>query len=244
MKKIISLVFALGIVFAATAQTSTDPKKTNLVDRASDHFMIQLSTDHWANVPDSIRGNQKGFSRGISVYFMIDKPFKTNPKYSVAFGLGIANSNIFFQDMQVLVEQNSPTLQFPAVDAGNLSANHFKKYKLATTYLEVPVELRYTAHPERQNKSFKMALGIKPGLVLDVHTKAKDLLSGNGSVIDDYIQKESSTDFFSGARLVTTARVGYGVFSIFGNYQVTSLLKPGAGPNIQFFQVGIGISGL
>jgi hypothetical protein len=243
MKKIVSLSFALAIVFAAAAQTKTDPTKANLIDRASDHLMFQFSSDHWGNEPDTISGNQKGFSRGVSVYFMIDKPFKGNPQYSVAFGLGVANSNIFFQNMQVLVEQTSPTLQFPNV-TGNVTANHFKKYKLATTYLELPVELRYTAHPEREAKSFKMALGIKTGIILDAHSKGKDLLDAQGGVVSDYTQKESSTNYFSTARLVTTARVGYGNFSLFGNYQITSVLKPGTGPNFQFFQIGVGLSGL
>jgi hypothetical protein len=244
MKKIVSLSFALAIVFAAAAQTKTDPAKANLIDRASDHFMFQFSSDHWGNEPDSISGNQKGFSRGVSVYFMIDKPFKSNPKYSVAFGLGVSNSNIFFDNMQVSVAVSGPSLQFPAANPANPTATRFKKYKLSTTYLEVPVELRYTAHPERENKSFKMALGIKTGIILDAHTKAKNQVDENGNVIGAYTEKESSTNYFSGARLITTARLGYGNFSLFGNYQITSVLKPGAGPDVQFFQIGIGLSGL
>src|ERR1700761_6575908 len=102
MKKIFSLAFILVTISSvAFAQTSTDPKKTNLADRAGDHLMIQLSSDHWANMPDSISGHQKGFSRGINVYLMIDKPFKSDPRYSVAFGIGVASSNIFFQKMEV-----------------------------------------------------------------------------------------------------------------------------------------------
>jgi len=240
MKKIVSLVFTFAIVSVALAQNSTDPQKINLVDRASDHLMIQLSTDHWTNMPDTVSVNQKGFSRGIGIYFMIDKPFKSNPKYSVAFGLGVGNSNIFFEGTEPNLTSISSQLPFPNTS----TTDHFKKYKLSTSYLEVPVELRYTAHPEKENKSFKAAIGIKTGLILDAHTKGKDLLDQAGNVISDYTQKESSTNFFSTARLVTTARIGYGVFSIFGNYQITSLLKPGAGANIQFFQVGLGISGL
>jgi len=244
MKKIVSLAFSLMVIAVVSAQTITSPQKTNLVDRASDHFMIELSTDHWANMPDSIGPNQKGFSRGLSVYFMIDKPFKTDPRYSFAFGFGVGNSNIFFQNMELTLNSTGTELPFPANQTGNASATHFKKYKLATSYLEVPLEIRYTAHPETENNSFKLALGIKPGVILDAHTKGKDLLNSNDGVIDDYTEKESSTTFFPTGRLMVSGRVGYGVFSVFGNYQVTSLFKSGAGPNIQFFQVGLGISGL
>jgi hypothetical protein len=41
-----------------------------------------------------------------------------------------------------------------------------------------------------------------------------------------------------------TARVGIGVFSIFGAYQITSVLKTGAGPDMKLYQVGITLSGL
>jgi hypothetical protein len=242
MKKIYPLAFILVIISSvASAQTTTsDPKKANLVDRAGDHFMVQFSSDHWANMPDSIGSHQKGFSRGLNIYLMIDKPFKTDPRYSVAFGIGVSSSNIFFQNMEVGLTATSSTLPFPAED----SATHFKKYKLETSFLEVPVELRYTAHPEKENKSLKFAVGLKVGLMLDAHTKAKDQENGNGTLLNDFIQKESRTAYFNTTRLCGTARVGYGNFSLFGSYQITSLLVSGAGPDIKFFQIGLCLSGL
>lgn len=239
MKKIVSLVVAIAMVSIVSAQT-TNPVSANIVDRAGDHLMFQLSSDHWANMPDSIAGGQKGFSRGVGIYFMINKPFKTDPRYSIAFGIGVGNSNIFFQEERVLVAATSPTLQFPSDSLGN----HFKKYKLATSYVEAPIELRYVAHPEKENKSFKAALGVKIGLLLDAHTKAKELEDKNDNLLNDYTEKESKGLYFSTARLSGTARVGYGNFSLFGTYQITSLLKSGAGPNIQFFQIGLCLSGL
>jgi hypothetical protein len=237
MKKIISLLFALALISFAFAQTKKDKSKISLTDRAADHFMIQLSSDHWANLPDTINTHQKGFSRGLNIYFMIDKPFKTDPRYSVAFGLGIGSSNIFFQNMIVDLTNTGTALPFD-------TTSHFKKYKLATSFLEAPVELRYTVHPERESKSLKFALGLKVGLMLDAHTKGKDLENDNGGVIGAYTQKISNTIFFNNTRLSATARVGYGHFSLFGAYQITPYLKPGAGPDIKFFQIGICLSGL
>src|SRR5258706_2720305 len=126
MKKIVSLTLALAFVAVAFAQTKTDKTKINLSDRAADHFMIQVSSDHWANLPDSINSHQKGFSRGLNIYFMIDKPFKTNPRFSIAFGLGIGSSNIFFDKMKVDLRASGTVLPFINQD----SAEHFEKYKL------------------------------------------------------------------------------------------------------------------
>ena len=67
--------------------------------------------------------------------------------------------------------------------------NHFKKYKLLTSYLEAPIELRYTADPLRPKKSFKAALGVKVGTLLAASTKGKNLQNSDGRIINAFIQK-------------------------------------------------------
>ena len=44
--------------------------------------------------------------------------------------------------------------------------------------------------------------------------------------------------------LALTGRVGYGIFSIDVGYQVTTVLKSGAGPSMNKFSLGLTISGL
>ncbi len=140
----------------STAVTPALPKrKIDLSNRSNDHFMFQYGFDNWAATPDSI--NPKGFSRFFNAYIMLDKPFKTNPKMSVGLGVGIGSSNIFFENTFVDVKALTTQLPFRNVD----SANHFKKFKLTTIFLEAPVELRYSSNPENSNKSFKGALGVK-----------------------------------------------------------------------------------
>ncbi|UAY52042.1 outer membrane beta-barrel protein [Ferruginibacter albus] len=244
MKKIFSVVLLTFIVYGTFAQTTTITKKTkpkiDIADRAADHLMIDLTTDHWTNMPDTISNHQKGFSRGFSIYYMFDKPFKTSPNWSVAFGLGISNSNIFFDKMSVGLNATGAVLPFQNLD----SSNHFDKYKLSTTFVEVPVELRFTKHPENNKKSFKAALGAKVGLMLNAHTKGVTEVDKYGNLVNDFTEKISNTAFFNGTRLTATARVGYGSFSLYGSYQITSLLKDGAGPDIKFFQIGVCLSGL
>src|SRR5690606_18630546 len=111
----------------------------------------------------SVSSHQGGFSRGFNAYFMFDKQFKNSPKYSVGIGAGVSTSNIVFKKMNVDLKSSNNLLPFIAVD----STNHFKKYKLATTYLEVPLEFRYTANPQKVNKSLKAALGFKVGTLVN-----------------------------------------------------------------------------
>jgi outer membrane protein with beta-barrel domain len=244
MKKIISLVLSLCILSVAFSQTTTPVKKdwskVNLSNQAADHFMVQFSSDHWANMPDSISSHQSGFSRGMNIYLMINKPFKSDPRWSLAFGIGVGSSSIFFRDVDIHLEATG-TNSLPFTN--DSTSDHFRKYKLETSFLEIPIELRYTLNPEKQSKSWKFALGIKPGTMLDAHTKGKDELDGNGNSLNTSVQKVSSTSFFNTSRISATARVGYGNLSIFTSYQLTSMFKDG-GADIKTYQVGLCISGL
>jgi hypothetical protein len=226
---------------AEPAVPKRDWSKVDLSKRAADHFMIQYGFDTWLNRPDSVRiGN--GFSRHFNMYFMLDKPFKTNAKYSVAFGLGIGSSNIFFNKTDVDIKSTSARLPFRQAD----STENFKKYKVTNVYAEVPVEIRYYSNPENPNKSWKAALGLKVGTLLKTHTKGKNLLTKNGFSIygPSYIEKESQKRFFNGTMLALTGRVGYGAVSLSAGYQITGVLKDGTGAPMNRLSVGLTISGL
>lgn len=218
-----------------------DWSKVDLSSRAADHIMIQYGSDSWTNRPDSVRtGN--GFSRHFNMYVMLDKPFKSNARLSVAFGLGIGTSHIFFNNTKVDIKANTARLPFSRVD----SSDHFKKYKVTNVYAEIPVELRYYSNPENPNKSWKAALGVKVGTLLKTHTKGKNLLNKSDFSIygPTYIQKESQKRFFNGTMLAVTGRVGYGFISLDAGYQILGVLKDGAGPVMNKFSFGITISGL
>lgn len=202
--------------------------------------MISLTSDNWANVPDSISSHMKGLSRGLGFAFMLDKPFKSNPRFSIAFGLGISSSSIFFKNMSVGLAATGSKLPFINLD----SADRFKKYKLVTVFAEIPVELRYVFSPEKEGKSWKVAIGAKVGTMLNAHTKGKTLQNKAGNTINSYTLKESKRSFLNSTRLVATARVGIGSVSLIANYQINALIKETAGPDVRPYQIGICISGL
>jgi hypothetical protein len=244
MKKIVFVVTSclfFSMAFSQeTTPSTTDNNKVNFTNRSGDHFMLQLSSDHWAGMPDSISSHQQGLSRGFNAYVMLNKPFKNSPKLSLGIGVGISTSNIFFKKMEVDVKGASSLLPFIAED----SADHFKKYKLATSYLQIPLEFRFTSKPNYPNKSFKAAVGLKVGTLVNVHNKAKTLQNASGTTLNSYLVKENSKRFFNSTNFMATARIGYGIFSLFGSYQLNRLLKDGAGPNLKLYQIGLTLSGL
>jgi len=246
MKKILLALFPIFLLCKATAQESPDPpkktkrdwSKVNLSGRANDHFLIQLGYAGWANVPDSI--NIKGFSKSVNVYFLFDFPFKTDPRFSIALGPGIGTDNIFFEKTQVGIDGETATLRFQDLS----DTNHFKKYKLVSAFLEAPVELRFTSDPLNSKKSFKAAIGLKVGALVDIHTKGKNWEDKNGNSLNNYTEKIKSRTYFNKNRLVATLRLGKGNFSLFGNYQLGALIKEGLGPDVKPYSIGLTISGL
>lgn len=245
MKKFALLLILCISVVLVNAQDTLHQGKMHLQDlnlknRPADHFLLQISYDSWAGMPDSISSHQGGFSRGFAAYFMFDKVFKTAPKFSIGIGAGISTSNIFFKKMGVELNSFTDKLPFVALD----STDHFKKYKLATSYLEVPLEFRFTAKPENYNKSFKAAVGLKIGTLVNAHTKGKNLLDKNNNNAGAYTEKITSKRFINSTRFMATARVGYGIFNLFGTYGLSNVLKDGVGPEMKLYQIGLTISGL
>jgi hypothetical protein len=243
MKKIALVLFSFlltNFLFAQDSLSTPKRKKEpiNLSGRANDHFMIQLGVTNWSGIPDSI--STKGFSKSFNFYFMFDFPFKTNPRLSVAFGPGISSDHIIFNKTYVGIKDATPTLRF----INQADTNHFKKTKLNTTYLEAPVEFRYTAKPLNSDKSFKWAIGAKVGTMLDAHTRNKEFQNKSGNTLNSYTMKEKSKRFFNTTRLIGTARVGIGHFSLYGSYQLTSLFNEGVAADIKPYTIGLTISGL
>lgn len=250
MKKIVAVVACLFVLSYSFAQDtlvnvtrSPDERPVQPLkfsSQSGDHLMIQVSSDHLSNMPDSISSHQGGLSRGFNAYLMLDKPFRSSPKFSIAIGVGVGTSNIFFKKMQVDLKAGGDILPFRAQD----STDHFKKYKLTTAFAEVPLEFRFSSKPDDANRSIKVAVGAKFGTVVNAHTKGKTLQDKNNNTLNSFTQKEHSRRLINGTRFMGTARIGYGIISLFGAYQLNNLVKDGAGADMKLYQVGLTLSGL
>lgn len=254
MKKLFILclfIVSAGIVFGQDStkvgDTTAKPVKPAKKDwskvnmnRSNDHFLIQVGKDSWASAPDSL--DIKSLSRSFGIYLMMDFPFKTNPHFSIALGVGVSSSNMYFKDTYIDIsgKNKQSTLVFQDVK----DTTHFKKFKLQTSFLEVPLEFRYTSNPENPNKSWKGAIGAKIGTMLTATTKGKNLLNGSGGNINSFTQKEKSKRYFNKTRFAVMGRVGYGSLSLFTAWQVNAYIKEGLGPDVRPYTIGITISGL
>ena len=240
MKRFLPVILLLVWGNFLMAQTEGDTlsrqesaNSSQLSRRAADHFMLQIGYNGWAGSPDTLRTG--GLSRTFNIYFMFDFPFKSDPRFSAAIGAGLGTDNMFFKETTVDLRKYPLSFAHDTVSS-------YKKYKIATGYLEVPLELRFASNPVNYNKSFKVALGVKVGTMIDAHTKAKITRDREG--YGGYTHKVKDKRNFNTTRLAGTLRVGYGVFSIFGTYQFNEFIREGAGPNVKPYSIGLTISGL
>ena len=242
MRKFLLIAFVVFAGMAAQAQSDTTVNRKVLkpgnLPRSNDHFMFQLGYTTWSGKPDSI--NTGGIPRTFNGYFLFDFPFKTNPHWSAAIGAGVGTDNIYFDKTNVGIKDLTGQVLFQKLS----DTSYFKKYKLATTYLEAPLELRYSSRPDDNKKSVKAALGVKVGMLANAHTKGNTLENKSGKTINDYKVKEYSKQYFNKNRIAATGRIGYGHFSLFGTYSLTTLFKEGLGPTVRPITVGLALSGL
>ncbi|ATL46455.1 hypothetical protein COR50_04285 [Chitinophaga caeni] len=232
MKKLIFTLCLLGVSFGLFAQDGAAGAVLNKATQSKgfsrDFLMVQLSYDGWGNMPDTI--STKGLSRGFNIYFMYDFPFKKG-NFSFAAGLGFGSSSVFLRNLKLDMQSTSSSPKFVPTD-------EYKKYKVATTYLDVPLEIRYFAK-DNPNKGFKAAAGIKVGMLVNAHTKGKNSLGGERNII-----KEQNKRYFNTWRYAATARVGYGNFSLFGSYTLNTLFKDNSSVDVNPYSIGICLSGL
>lgn len=242
MKHFLLPAFLL-MVLSGIAQ-NTPPKKKDkskpkidLTGRSNDHLLLQAGYTQWTNLPDTLKTS--GLSKSLNAYLMFDFPFKNDPRLSMAFGPGIGSDHVLFTKRRIGIKELTPTLQFTNVQ----DTNHYKKTKLATVYLEAPIEFRFNSNPEKNN-GFKWAIGMKVGTLLNAHTRNTKWQNRNGNLLNNYVMKESSKRFFNRTRLVAQARVGLGHISLYGSYQLTTVIKDGFGPAVRPLTIGLTISGL
>jgi hypothetical protein len=228
MKKIFFTLGLMVFTLSVFAQEAMN-KAMSSVTRSRDFLVVSLTYDGWANKPDSV---STGFNRGFNIAFMYDFPInKTN--LSLAAGLGIGTSGVFLKNHVLNMDDGT-------TDVAKFSSdNSFKKYKVATTYLELPLELRYRSVPDNANKGFKLALGVKIGNLMNAHTKERSDLGGARNT-----EKIANKRFFNSWRYAATARIGLGNFALFGSYNLNPLFKDNGNIDIRPYSIGIAISGL
>lgn len=227
MKKII--LFALLItIFQAYSQTPTADKNLKIGKgknkTSSDALILNLNTDIWQKVPDSI--SSRAINQGVSVAGMYNIHMGQG-NFSFALGLGVSSHNFY----------SNGILGLDSVKKSEFMPTHisYKINKLSLTYFDIPVEFRF-----KTASKFRFAVGFKFGFTMDVHTKYKgtDLSDGDGLVL----VKTKKIANIENMNYTLTARIGYKWAIINASYSLNSIFKKDMGP--QMFPISIGLTAI
>lgn len=235
MKKLFAvLAVAMAGSLYAGAQTTTKTKdgeetKSTVEKPSRDFVMIKITSGGWADRPDSIK--TKSIGRGFAMSIMYDFPIKKS-NFSFAAGLGFNAQNVYLDGQNINFKDTGSQAIF-------FNSASYKRYKLTTTRLEMPLELRFFANNHNRNTGFKAAIGANIGLTVGAHTKG---VSGSGG--SKYSDKVVTRRFIQQWDFAPTMRIGYGNFSLYGSYSLTPIFKENAGPQMVQYSIGICLTGL
>jgi hypothetical protein len=149
----------------------------------------------------------------------------------VVYGLGIEYNNFRFSN-DVDLEKNSNPLDFNVNDS-----REYRKNKLTTQYLTVPLMLHLNTNPKNENRNFHVGLGAQFGYLIRTSQKQKW-----GSGRNKNKQKTVGDYQVAEQRLGYVVQLGYGGNYLYGKYYPNSMFKEGRGPDVQTVALGFVLS--
>lgn len=114
----------------------------------------------------------------------------------------------------------------------------YSRNRLGLTYLNVPIFLEFNTNNKDADNSFHIAGGMEFG-----YNVFSNLLKQKYEVDGHRIKTRQKDDFnINPFRCDIIGRIGYGSFTLFGKYSLTTLFENGKGPVLYPFTAGINLS--
>jgi hypothetical protein len=231
---LLTLLLSTALLWAhaqAPDSTTIQKAKQKVAQTGSrDRIVLDHGYQLWIDDIDSIKS--KGYSRTFNFYFMYDILLGKS-RFSIAPGLGISTNSAFLDHQLVKGTDSTETTFQPFVGT-------YKKYKLNTLYIDIPLEIRYRSKPNKHNKSVKIAAGFKAGVLINSHTK----LVHDGPDGDKEVIKVKNYTDLSRFRYGPTFRIGYSFFNVFASYSVSELFGNNGPQSIHPLTIGLSVNGL
>lgn len=148
---------------------------------------------------------------------------------SIDWGLYAELNNYRFANDSLLIPKTNEVKFF------NEGYSSYKKNKLFSSYLNLPVTLRFETNPKEPKRSFNLAIGGYAGFLLGAHTKTVKQSKESNKVHDDFNLNKMHYGL--------TARIGYSWFDIYVTYSLTPLFNDGIAPDLTPVSAGIALVG-
>ena len=129
----------------------------------------------------------------------------------------------FVNDVTLVPGQSEVTITRDDID--------YKKNRLRTVFLTLPVTLEYKAKHGRYGNSFRMAFGASGGILLGAKTRQKSEEFG--------VQKKKDDFNLNKFRLGLKGQIGFGHVGFFVDYGLTKFFKEDEGPSLNPITFGL-----
>jgi len=222
------------VVFAQEEEGKREKeKKEKAENEPADRIVFGFSFDNWWYDRGEIDSLEtKWNSWGFHFYYMYDIPMGRS-RFSFAPGLGFRASWVKHNSYLDNTADSLGTIFRP------LDTLDYKRNSLATSFFDIPLELRFRSKPNSKNKSFKLAIGCIGGVQMSNHTSTKADFNGDTKVVRVHRWDDIARFHFG-----PIFRIGYGATNLFFYYSVTNLFKNDSGTDIHPFSAGISINAL
>lgn len=226
--KIVNLVSTLAIVlFCLSAKAQSDSTRIiPIKDRYDDKFIIELTNDMWLDLPSGVEVRTP--SIGFKGYFFTDYTFGRTSNVSFAWGFGVSADNVHSNAEFVQEEFEDGTTGDQILTPFD-EDYEYDKNKFTTTYLELPLELRFIA---KGRNAFRFAVGFRVGYLL---TDKQKIIDTRGK------RKLYDFDKVTTFRYGLNARIGIGKVAVTGFYSLTPLIEEGEGTQVIPVSIGIAL---
>ncbi|WP_436517647.1 outer membrane beta-barrel protein [Ekhidna sp. To15] len=174
MRYIYGVLFAL-LVLSASAQDGL--KRPDIPGE----LMVDIGFNVWSSMPGALE-RRTWSSKSVALYYTKRKAFSS--KLSLNYGIGLGLEKMSLGDSATLFSNVLVNDTLNSVLIGPNPQN-FDKNKLATTYLDIPIEFRFHPMGTEDGEGLFLGVGGIVGLRLNAHTKWK--YNNNGETVRDKV---------------------------------------------------------
>lgn len=217
--------YSLFLLFFTSLLTSQAQKKFVFKDRV----LVDVYHNNWLHHNPSLK--TKWYSRGIAISY--NHSFSiVKDKFAFSMGAGVSNHNFYtnsYFSNVVHPDTNITNRSYTKTTAYDESAKP-KSNKLAVTYLDIPVELRFFGKKNEKGHQFKFFVGARAGYKYDIHSRMKNSTGKYKDFIYPNAEKWRYGMHF---------KVGYGRVFMYGFYSLNTVFQENYGESLRPVSLGL-----
>lgn len=177
-----------------------------------DQFYIGVNYNFLLNMPDET--SQRNLSYGLQAGFIRDIPINENR--TIAFGIGLGYG-VYSYYSNLLVTETIDGFEYSVLD----DDNDFKRNKLETHMIEMPLELRFRNSNALSYKFWRIYTGFKLGYVVGARSK--------------FVSNQEKISFYNTdvrqLQYGLTFNFGFNTFNLHAYYALNNLFNKGVSLN-------------